>query len=709
MCRFLKIIGTIVVVLLILAGAGYWWARSIAKTQVEESWTALNDCLTNSAMETDRALEQCVADYDAGIWLAKMHPVTKSTAELDLVRANQLALSKRVRLAFAMLDRKEFEVLAGSLIALDESAAIGRTFEEIGHYGSWRGLIDLRDDARSLYGVREVMAALSMEAPDLLSDFVATHPVTDGRGEDWDLRRGAALCLSGKKDLGAKLLAVANKNSEADRWGRPWLALVACGVISKPKVEDPAVTAPWRAQAWLLQSPPPNPDSDLGSLLEEFETTSPTAQQRLPFVAQKIVAAGPLPANMESVDRVLALIVGSGPRQKKNEFVLLAPNLSACATPVSVFHPAEPTFGNVAYQGPAEPLLAAATAIEALVPVLLAPKVIVPEQPKKKGRKPVELVPEPPTPTVPAGLGSPQEVLENAAINLRVEAALILARFGKTADASAALAPIQRWPENLVTCQVTLSLLLELPLESSPLDTWLAEQRGSTSAPAEGAEGKAPTAAPQSWEQTKRSAELKTLLVLQRMDQDRHEEAYTLAVELFNDLRLATEANGQASQSWLASAFEAAAWLRAATALRAGHQATSDLLPQAPAQLGSDSVPMELISWFVGAIALSPSDRLEKRMQFDDFSRSVTAIQVMPAVYYVTGSLAEKEVEFWLDALFFNRLVLDAGVARYSRQHAAHWRGDTKAVELWVQRSQRINSKLLTATDATLAVIAGLI
>jgi len=193
------------------------------------------------------------------------------------------------------------------------------------------------------------------------------------------------------------------------------------------------------------------------------------------------------------------------------------------------------------------------------------------------------------------------------------------------------------------------------------------------------------------------------------MDQDRHEEAYTLAVELFNDLRLATEANGQASQSWLASAFEAAAWLRAATALRAGHQATSDLLPQAPAQLGSDSVPMELISWFVGAIALSPSDRLEKRMQFDDFSRSVTAIQVMPAVYYVTGSLAEKEVEFWLDALFFNRLVLDAGVARYSRQHAAHWRGDTKAVELWVQRSQRINSKLLTATDATLAVIAGLI
>lgn len=142
----------------------------------------------------------------------------------------------------------------------------------------------------------------------------------------------------------------------------------------------------------------------------------------------------------------------------------------------------------------------------------------------------------------------------------------------------------------------------------------------------------------------------------------------------------------------LASAMVAAAWMRAALALRTGREPDQLGLEQ-PNKLRSADNGAKILSWFLHYRSSTAEERRLMRVDLNGFFYSVPT-SVLPAVVYVIEAAAAADIggnpekrALWLAG--FSKLEEFPRRYWWAREVAARWRGDEVEAKAWRARVER--------------------
>jgi hypothetical protein len=158
----------------------------------------------------------------------------------------------------------------------------------------------------------------------------------------------------------------------------------------------------------------------------------------------------------------------------------------------------------------------------------------------------------------------------------------------------------------------------------------------------------------------------------------------------------------------VAGALTAAAWVRAALALRLERSPDALGLPTPPEELYGAKDGRALLAWLLRLRAASPGDRSTLRRKMIGLL-SHAPPEVLAEVFYVTGEAlaGDGDIPLFINRLWQGRAPMGGRAAWWARARAAAWRGDRSAAANWHERSGRFLRLSRGLLNAHLADAAG--
>jgi hypothetical protein len=486
---------------------------------------------------------------------------------------------------------------------------------------------------------------------------------------DWELKRGAWLCLLGERDAGLAAFRAADTGwqtvvSSLPGWLNARMALVACGGPDEAKQYRDVHDYERSAMGALLADE--EPGFELRQMMFSDDLQAPRDGERLPFAALALAQGGP-------PDLTTALQDVDGGYLSKRTIVSVRTTIPM---------PWVPELGGGLLGG--QPIAESPEAMEKAGDRLEALAVSSPETLPPPSKDDWEERRTWPHHALAAKV--PRVALNNAAWAMWMEAANERVRRGQheqaREDAERAV-KLTRLDETDVR-ELEASVLVASGDAGRALELTTALESG----PLTGARPSATTAYV-ALVQSFAAAAL-----------GRFDDAYAAAERARDRAVKASGSTGTLAQMAEDATVNASEWMLVAMALRTGRPDPADLHPKYAME--TEDVAAK---WLARVRLKEDARRIDRR---HSSSGAFPPSLVLPAAYYVAGRATDGDVEVWLDRTFYGDMTRQVRCKMLARAEAARWRGDAAAARKWEDRVKRLNALVHDGRTALLATVAGL-
>ncbi len=654
----------------------YFTGAHLPRWMFERGHKAAVDCLNEHWEHASSDPMSCVGRQRWWNWLPKLWPSTRKEALAD--EASSLYSGYEYVLTDAVATHPDAAARKSAVLALLQAgndpllpngrsaslahawlsgafAELAATDAGIGDHGDWLNVLQASVAVTDFDAIRRAASVVRSEK----------------YAYDYNLQRGAWLCLLGDRKNGIAALAVADTEYRTDitsarsGWLNARLAIVACG--AKPSEAlgfDPRRVGEFEQHEMdaLVESVDPSAlDAAERHLKEEFLEPG----DRLPFVAQALTQ------KKHDVLGTLALVDS---HTFQGGSLVVVPKESLQLTPSMLLRPETGLFGDQPYACDPAPLEAAAALLETTAD---GAKETYPPGKDKDGYDEAEA-------SYDTHLlemrKHPKVYLRNAAWGMWIAASTEWARRGERDKARADVERAMKLTlENEAAARITaITLFLTIGDAKRASELGQALVSGPLAADAHAAD--------------RAIADVQLALALAA--QGRFEEANEVAKTAH--LLAPRLGTGDAATSLINDI----AWLHAALALRVGKG--DEVLAPEPGILSEALAP-----WLARAKLPEEQRKIARRQRV---SSVIPSQLVLPAFYYVIGKSVEGagDVEVWLDHVFAVDMARGGRAEMAARAEAARWRSDTAAAEVWEGRDKKLRSLIHDHPTSILAAVAGL-